>query len=186
MMRMVAVVMFLFPHFFLSFLSSFFSLCLFLAGADGSQAADTKLQQMAFSRSQANLLYMVFPREILIMDLEILQTIGAIVVERSQAPLQFICLASTHDTIYCLHRNGLMTARHRARQHSTNYTLVAQSETLRLPNKSARVVGMCLSPGNECNLSLVTSDGRVLIYEVINQEEEGGGRVRNKTNPQAN
>lgn len=127
--------------------------------------SDTELLQTVFSRCEPNMLYMVFAREILIMDLAVLQTIGAITLERSQAAFQCICVESSKALIFCLHRNGLISARQRVSPASTTFTLVAQSEALRF-SKLTRLVSVALDPVSESTLALVTSDGRTLIQEV--------------------
>ena len=92
--------------------------------------------------------------------------IGSVVLERSQAAFQAVCVNAAHDTLFCLHRNGLVSARRRTDPASTTYKFVAQSEPLRLASKSARVVSFTMNPKSQSSMALVTSDGRVLFYEV--------------------
>lgn len=87
----------------------------------------------------------MFPREVLIMDLRTNQTIGQLLLERSGSPFQLIIPCSTVSMVYCLHKNGCISARWRSRDIGSSYEFIGQSDTLRL-NKTSSIMTMALNP----------------------------------------
>lgn len=108
----------------------------------------------------------MFPKEILVMDLAINQTIVSLTLERGGSPFHTIIPCARSDVVYCLHQNGSISARGRTAATSPRggaFEVFAQSESIRLA-KSSRILGIVLNPVDETYMSLMTSDGRVLFY----------------------
>eukprot|EP00039_Didymoeca_costata_P006462 m.90445 g.90445 ORF g.90445 m.90445 type:complete len:1140 (-) comp13267_c1_seq1:899-4318(-) len=119
-----------------------------------------------FSGNTPDHLFLAFPREILIMDLVINQTIATIVLERGGSPFQAVLPCSRSDILYCLHRNGCLSARVKLGA-SNHFEHLGQSEAVRLA-KSSRVMGTARDPMDEGTVCLITSDGRTLVYRYGN------------------
>eukprot|EP00041_Stephanoeca_diplocostata_P032128 m.1020836 g.1020836 ORF g.1020836 m.1020836 type:complete len:364 (+) comp24092_c0_seq2:168-1259(+) len=84
--------------------------------AKQSDSGDGAALKAYFSPLDKDLLMLVFPREILVMDLSINQTIGQIVLERNGSPFQDILLSRERPVVFCLHQNGCISARGRRSQ----------------------------------------------------------------------
>ena len=145
---------------------------------------------MMHSPSCRHHLFLVYPREILILDLQIHQTVGSITMERNGSSFQQIVAARQRDLLYCLHENGCISVRTRRRhppasrsqlsssppqstQSQTNfdviYDLRCQSDPLRL-SKQNRAVQMSLDPIFERTLSLLLIDGRLLFWHLLSSK----------------
>lgn len=133
-------------------------------GSKGSAPTDESSSlSVLFSPHSQNILFLVFPREVLIMDLTVNQAVGELVLERGGSPFESISSCSRQNLVYCLHRNGCITARVCVQGPSMEYVLVAQSEALRL-GKGARVQAMAVHALDETRVVTLASNGRVLVY----------------------
>ena len=122
--------------------------------------------RVVFSKYSRNHLYLMFPKEILVMDLAINQTIASLALERGGSPFQTLIPCTRKNFVYCLHQNGSISTRGQSTGTVSArgaFEVFAQSESIRLA-KSSRILGIALNPLDETGLSLMTSDGRVLFY----------------------
>ena len=141
--------------------------------------------QMCYSPACRHHLFLVYPREILLLDLQVHQTVGVIYLERNCSPFQQIIACRQRDILYCLHENGCISVRIRRKyqlndiSNSTQvtsllssqnldivYDLRCQSDALRL-SKHSKVVRVCVDPIDERTAALVLSDGRVLFWQLL-------------------
>lgn len=76
-----------------------------------AMAAILECQQVMFHRSARNHLILVYSREVLILDLDIGQTVGMIVLDRSCSPISEVVACQKRDGFYMLLENGSVSFR---------------------------------------------------------------------------
>ncbi|XP_022080580.1 WD repeat-containing protein 11-like isoform X4 [Acanthaster planci] len=86
-----------------------------LAVEDTDPIALNECLQMTYLQSRRQHLLLVYPREILVLDLDIYQTVGMIPMERSGSPFQQVYPCKQRDVLLCLHENGSISVRVRRR-----------------------------------------------------------------------
>ncbi|XP_075222794.1 WD repeat-containing protein 11-like [Lycorma delicatula] len=158
--------------------------------------------QLIYHRSQRDHILLLYPRDILIVDLHINQTVGIISIEKAMSPLVQIISARQRDVIYCLHESGSVSVRVRRKGGHVPYIaspLDAPAESLSSLDittynadmcvficsyehrcqsevirqmKGSRVLGLTCNPISEKNLGLLLSSGKLVFLEL---ERVGGG-----------
>ncbi|XP_056147631.1 WD repeat-containing protein 11 [Lampris incognitus] len=134
--------------------------------------------QLSYLPSKRNHMLLLYPREILILDLELSQTVGVVAIERSGVPFTQVIPCAQRDALYCLHENGCITLRvcrsTTASEEATDpeqsvqelvYDLRSQCDAIRV-TKTVRPYRMVICPVNENNAALMVSDGRVMLWEL--------------------
>ena len=76
-----------------------------------AMAAILECQQVMFHRSARNHLILVYSREVLILDLDIGQTVGMIILDRSCSPISEVVACQKRDGFYMLLENGSVSFR---------------------------------------------------------------------------
>ncbi|CAF4692362.1 unnamed protein product, partial [Rotaria magnacalcarata] len=130
-----------------------------------------------------HLILIVYPREILIFDLQILQTVGTISCEKHSAAFYKIYGCRRRDTFICFHESGTISVRNRHLENSTitalqsancllhdfvidlTYDLTYYSDPFRLV-KNTRICSFSVSPKDESSISVILTDGKVLFWNV--------------------
>ncbi|KAG8183940.1 hypothetical protein JTE90_006865 [Oedothorax gibbosus] len=170
-----------------------------LAKAD-SKASETGVTLneclgLTYHKSYRHHLLLLYPKEVLILDLEINQTVGIVSSEFSGSPIMQVYSCWQRDAFYILHESGATSFRLRHRGKAVmalatpmnecsdtginssyanlevTYDVQCQSESLRL-TKHARVMGMTVCPVGESKLALLISDGRVVFLEVAAMHQD--------------
>uniref|UniRef100_A0A673MKB3 WD repeat-containing protein 11 n=1 Tax=Sinocyclocheilus rhinocerous TaxID=307959 RepID=A0A673MKB3_9TELE len=132
--------------------------------------------QLSYLPSKRNHMLLLYPREILILDLELSQTVGVVAIERSGVPFIQVIPCAQRDALYCLHENGCITLRVcRSTTPSPNeteqnvqelvYDLRSQCDAIRV-TKTVRPYRVVICPVNENSAALIVSDGRVMLWEL--------------------
>ncbi|NWY64049.1 WDR11 protein, partial [Erithacus rubecula] len=137
--------------------------------------------QLSYLPSKRNYMLLLYPREILILDLEVNQTVGVIAIERTGVPFIQVIPCFQRDGLFCLHENGCITLRVRRSNCSITatpneepdpepvqelvYDLRSQCDAIRV-TKTVRPFSMVCCPVNENAAALIVSDGRVMIWEL--------------------
>lgn len=134
--------------------------------------------QLSYLPSKRNHMLLLYPREILILDLELSQTVGVVAIERSGVPFIQVIPCAQRDALYCLHENGCITLRvcrstcpapdETDPEQSVQelvYDLRSQCDAIRV-TKTVRPYRMVICPVNENNAALTVSDGRVMLWEL--------------------
>ncbi|KAF6725673.1 WD repeat-containing protein 11, partial [Oryzias melastigma] len=134
--------------------------------------------QLSYLPSKRNHMLLLYPREILILDLELSQTVGVVAIERSGVPFIQVTPCGQRDALYCLHENGCITLRvcrsTAASEEATDpeqsvqelvYDLRSQCDAIRV-TKTVRPYRMVICPVNENKAALMVSDGRVMLWEL--------------------
>ncbi|KAM6346944.1 WD repeat-containing protein 11 isoform 6-T7 [Alca torda] len=137
--------------------------------------------QLSYLPSKRNYMLLLYPREILILDLEVNQTVGVIAIERTGVPFLQVIPCFQRDGLFCLHENGCITLRVRRPNCSITgtpneepdpdpvqeliYDLRSQCDAIRV-TKTVRPFSMVCCPVNENSAALIVSDGRVMIWEL--------------------
>ena len=134
-------------------------------------------------------LLVLYPKEILILDLNIMQAVGSIFLERNTSPFVQVFACRQRNIIYCLHENGCISVRscqHKnlpdtvspsplevAEQLEVNYIIQALSEPLRT-SRNCTVHELLVCPVTERRVVVLMSDGKLLLWE-LEVEENGVG-----------
>ncbi|XP_016422640.1 WD repeat-containing protein 11 [Sinocyclocheilus rhinocerous] len=136
--------------------------------------------QLSYLPSKRNHMLLLYPREILILDLELSQTVGVVAIERSGVPFIQVIPCAQRDALYCLHENGCITLRVcRSTTPSPNETVIdpeqnvqelvydlrSQCDAIRV-TKTVRPYRVVICPVNENSAALIVSDGRVMLWEL--------------------
>ncbi|XP_059803789.1 WD repeat-containing protein 11 isoform X2 [Hypanus sabinus] len=138
--------------------------------------------QLSYLPSKRNHMLLLYPREILILDLEVNQTVGIVAIERTGAPFLQVIPCRQRDALFCLHENGCITLRIRRPNSSSlavpveeqdpdqpaqelAYDLRCQCDAIRV-TKTVRPFSMVCSAVNENSAALIVSDGRVMLWEL--------------------
>ncbi|CAH1783668.1 unnamed protein product [Owenia fusiformis] len=151
--------------------------------------------QLAFHEACRNHLILMYPREILILDLDINQTVGIIPIERTGSPFVQLIPLWQRDALICLHENASISVR--VRRHANKpsaspaevdtrssigsmaslddspihqsqdvtYDLRCQSDNMRV-TKNNKVLNIAACPVTENKVVLIMSDSRVLLWEI--------------------
>ncbi|NXR84185.1 WDR11 protein, partial [Pycnonotus jocosus] len=150
--------------------------------------------QLSYLPSKRNYMLLLYPREILILDLEVNQTVGVIAIERTGVPFIQVIPCFQRDGLFCLHENGCITLRVRRSNCSITatpneepdpepvqelvYDLRSQCDAIRV-TKTVRPFSMVCCPVNENAAALIVSDGRVMIWEL--KSTISGRNLRNSS-----
>ena len=68
-------------------------------------------RQITFSPAHKHHLLIVYPREVVVMDMEIRQAIGSLSLERNTSPLLRLMPCRHRNALFCLHENGSVSLR---------------------------------------------------------------------------
>nr|XP_028585907.1 WD repeat-containing protein 11 isoform X1 [Podarcis muralis] len=152
--------------------------------------------QLSYLPSKRNYMLLLYPREILILDLEVNQTVGVIAIERTGVPFLQVIPCFQRDGLFCLHENGCITLRVRRSVGCINstlnedpepdpiqelvYDLRSQCDAIRV-TKTVRPFTMVCCPVNENSAALIVSDGRVMIWELKSTISGRSQRTSNST-----
>ncbi|CAL8300204.1 unnamed protein product [Merluccius merluccius] len=135
--------------------------------------------QLSYLPSKRNHMLLLYPREILILDLELSQTVGVVAIERSGVPFTQVIPCAQRDALYCLHENGCITLRVCRSTTAPDeaaadpeqsvqelvYDLRSQCDAIRV-TKTVRPYRMVICPVSENSAALTVSDGRVMLWEL--------------------
>ena len=179
-----------------------------LAGNSAHRESATCLQ-LEFHKARRHHLILLYSREILVLDLEINQTVGIISTERTGSPFIKVVSICQRDALLCLHENGTLALRAQkctgkmaaeaspctqslfadyfgglsgsAQNNELIYEHFCQSDALRV-TKHSRVLAMSACPVSEKRVALILSTGRILVWEVqafYKKTQSSGAQVRN-------
>jgi len=87
--------------------------------------------QILFHPLHRHLIFIVYPREILIFDLQILQTVGSILCEKSSAAFYKIYACHQRDSLICFHESGTISVRNRHLQNASVTALQSSNRILK-------------------------------------------------------
>ncbi|RZF44986.1 hypothetical protein LSTR_LSTR001947 [Laodelphax striatellus] len=149
--------------------------------------------QLVYHRSQRDHILLLYPRDILMVDLHINQTVGVISIEKAMSPLVQIISTRQRDVIYCLHESGSVSVKVRRKgahapylpspmdapteslasldaapnssETFMGYDHKCQSEVIR-QIKGSRVLGMTCDLLSERNIALLLSSGKLVFLEL--------------------
>lgn len=155
---------------------------------DVESVALNECLQLMYHQSCRHHLILLYPREILILDLEINQTVGIIQLEKSGSPYIQVLSLRQRDVLICLHENGSLTARVRRKTNVIStpasegsgafddspppmsmdmmYDVRCQSDSMRV-TKNSRVCCITCCPLSEKTISLSITDGRMIFWEIL-------------------
>jgi len=151
----------------------------------GGSSTVRECLQLVYHRACRQHLILVYPREILIIDLDIGQTVCVVPTERAGSLFSHVVPLRECDALFCVHESGGISLRVRRRADAVRpggvlspasesddpggvdvvYENRCHSESLRI-TKHNRVLGTAVCPVTERRAALLTSDGRILFWEV--------------------
>lgn len=123
---------------------------------------------------------MLYPKEILILDLSIMQAVGSVFLERNTSPFLQVFACKHRNILYCLHENGCVSVRScqyknlpdsvspsplETEQLEVSYIVQAISEPLRI-SRISTVNELLVCPISELKVAVLMSDGKLLFWEV--------------------
>lgn len=166
----------------------------FLIKTDSKSSGDEMLAlndclQLSYHRSFRHHLLLLYSREILILDMEIHQTVGIVPLERNGSPFSWCNTCWQRDVLMCLHESGSVSLRVRHRDqtvplsvdgdntelyYEVGYDVRCISESLR-PTKHSKVVGMAVCQSTELKVALLISDGRIVFLELATTKQKPQG-----------
>ena len=149
---------------------------------DEDQEASCDCLKIAYLPSNKNHVLLLFPREILILNMEIGLALGSFSVETSSPSLYSVIPCQQRDILYLLHDNGSVSIR-AIRSPATVpyqdddpdkvlssrisldivYDIKCQSDVFRL-SRGSRLMGFCVDPVYERSSALILADGKVLFW----------------------
>lgn len=151
--------------------------------------------QLAYLPSAHHHLLALFPREVMILDMEINQAVCSFSLERNSPSFLQVIPCQQRDVLMCLHENGSVIMRVRRRVENNPYFTEpdersndvnssvdiiyenkCQSDPLRL-SKSSRLFGFMCCPSSERKVALLISDGRMIIWELKAKRLQGEASV---------
>ncbi|KAF0027266.1 hypothetical protein F2P81_020007 [Scophthalmus maximus] len=157
--------------------------------------------QLSYLPSKRNHMLLLYPREILILDLELSQTVGVVAIERSGVPFIQVIPCAQRDALYCLHENGCITLRVCRSTYTTEeaadpeqsvqelvYDLRSQCDAIRV-TKTVRPSGLSplYSPVSFCGAPLGPKQKRIqdlCLNSMIGQTMMAGEALPPSSNPQ--
>ncbi|CAG2205677.1 WDR11 [Mytilus edulis] len=142
--------------------------------ADIESMALNECLQLLHHQSCRHHLILLYPREILILDLEINQTVGIIQMERSGSPYVQVLSLRQRDVLICLHENGSLTARGTGAFDDSPppmsmdmmYDVRCQSDSMRV-TRNSKVCCITCCPVSEKTITLSVTDGRMIFWEIL-------------------
>ncbi|KAF6030424.1 WDR11 [Bugula neritina] len=151
---------------------------------DDNQLQLSNLISVKYHCTRRNTLVLVYTQDILILDLDIKQTISVVSLERSTCPfVEFpVYPCRYRDAMYCLHDNGTVVFRIRklingpaeaggsegsvaGKSSEFGYESHCSSDGMRI-TKSQKVYGLAVCPVTEMKAAVVTSEGKLLVWEL--------------------
>lgn len=139
--------------------------------------------QIVYLPSNRNHVLLLFPREILILDIEIGQALGSFSIESTSPSFYSVIPCRQRDILFLLHDNGSISMRavrspDRVPYKSNDdpdqmlasrisldiiYDMKCHSDVFRL-SRASRVMNFGLNPVSECETAILLADGRVLLW----------------------
>ncbi|XP_048744996.2 WD repeat-containing protein 11-like isoform X2 [Ostrea edulis] len=143
-----------------------------------------------------HVIFMVYPSQVDIIDTEVCIVMATIRLDSKSSYFVRVLPCKQKDALYCLHENACITIRVRRqdKSHCTfnesqvstpstpvlpgcnesgadksdiTYDLIWQSDSVRLSNQST-VYGFGLHPVTEAGAALIFSDGKIILWELVN------------------
>lgn len=146
----------------------------------------TDCKQLSYLPSMRHHLAAVFPREILILDVSVLQAVASIPLERNGSPFMQIMPVRQRAAFICAHENGSFSFRLRrfsrlsessltdenvndgeslTSKVDLNFDTACHSEPFRVTNR-IRPMAAALCPVTERQAAVLVSDGRIFIWKL--------------------
>lgn len=142
-----------------------------LAPSDDANQVKTKeqiiatLEDIVISHSphERGILYLLYSKEIISLDLSADQTLSSVYLERNAAVFKQMQASTRSNTLFFLHENGGLSVRVRGAAMRSNFETAGQMEALRAV-KNAKIQSLCLNPVDECHVAGMTNDGRLIVF----------------------
>uniref|UniRef100_A0A8D0AH05 WD repeat-containing protein 11 n=1 Tax=Sander lucioperca TaxID=283035 RepID=A0A8D0AH05_SANLU len=142
--------------------------------------------QLSYLPSKRNHMLLLYPREILILDLELSQTVGVVAIERSGVPfIQVSCMYSKMCAMRISAKlDGIKDCGNHPEQnvYELMYDLRSQCDAIRV-TKTVRPYRMVICPVNENSAALMVSDGRAMLWELKAQASKAVGNPSSGLSP---
>ncbi|XP_052227947.1 WD repeat-containing protein 11-like [Dreissena polymorpha] len=143
--------------------------------SDDDSDVMTSCVQVVFSPAHQHLVLLVFPSEIQTLDIEVDIVVSAIRLDKNAALFLKCIPCQNVDVLFCLHDNGSVSLRVKrdrigSPEHADLFDLTYEprchSDSLRLL-RHCKVYGFTCQPATERQVSLLLSDGRIILIDVM-------------------
>ena len=141
--------------------------------------------QVVYLQANRNHVLLLFPREILILDMDIGLALGSFSIENNSPSFQAVFPCKQRDILFLLHENGSISLRAVRSPPSVPYgedddpeKMLTQrismdilydtkchSDVFRL-SRASRLMGFCVDPVYECRNAIILGDGRILFWSL--------------------
>ncbi|XP_063687874.1 WD repeat-containing protein 11-like isoform X2 [Bolinopsis microptera] len=117
-----------------------------------------------------NKLLLLYPRQITIIDLELMHATGYILQDRGSSQFIDMYVCTSDNIIYCLHDSGAISIRrfsdNETYKQESCYQCLVVSEAMRLC-KNAKLIGLQAKPFTEEKLLFMLTDGRIVGWRLF-------------------
>ncbi|XP_047128065.1 WD repeat-containing protein 11 isoform X1 [Hydra vulgaris] len=166
---------------------------------DEETLSTSDCMQVTYLPSNRHHALLLFPYEILILDMEIGQAIGNFCIESNSPSFYSVIPCYQRDILYLLHDNGSISVRVIRTPNSVPYEseddpeqvlasrisldvvydIKCHSDVFRL-SRASRIMGFCLNPILETQTALVLSDGKILFWSLFIKADESAQVLNEK------
>ncbi|XP_052771581.1 WD repeat-containing protein 11-like isoform X2 [Mya arenaria] len=163
-------------------------------GTTDDTECTTSCIQAVFSPAHQNMVFLVFPTEIQIIDVEVDLAVHALRLDKS-SPSFVKCLPCRNvDMFFCLHENGSASVRVRKQSNKFqgenredemidfSYDVKCHSDSLRLL-RHCKVYNFVYHPFTEKQVALVLSDSRIIFIDILTSEYSSHGPCLTQRKP---
>lgn len=139
-----------------------------------TKITETSIVQLQYHAAYPQLLFVIFAKEICLVDTQHRQVIYSAVIDTGSPLVQMLPCAQ-RDALFLVHQNGLISFRlpkfHFSDERVTaslDYERACFTESLSRQSVRLRVMGAALCPSTQSTLCLLMNSGRLLIYQLEN------------------
>lgn len=139
--------------------------------------------QLCYHQAVRHQLFLLYPKKIFVVDTEVQQVLGTILLERNGLAFLRCHPCWQYDFLFCLHESGSVSARSRHEDNGSlagelldqvsglvGYDTHCMSEALRL-SKHSKVTGMAVCQSSQCKVALLLGDGRIVFLKLSMTEK---------------
>lgn len=149
-----------------------------LSGGQEESLTLSECIQVLYHRAVRNHLLLIYPREVLILDLDIGQTVGIIALDRNSPSIISAFSAKQRDVIYLINESGTISMRQRKRLYHVAATPV---EPIRNMSKSASTYSVTTLGGDTGSVDSVNVEN---VLEIAYEQKAFSEGVRLNKNAQ--
>ncbi|RWS04712.1 WD repeat-containing protein 11-like protein [Dinothrombium tinctorium] len=132
--------------------------------------------KIVFNQCTRNQVFLLCPREILLIDLDFVQILTVVNIERNCSNFVDMYSCFNRNMIYCLHDNGTISSRllqkkKKREEHigsdlmEISYSTLCLSDGVRL-TKNHKIVGFSVCPISEINVAVLLNNSKIFVFKL--------------------